>query len=262
MSLKDIRKLILSAENKLETPEQFVNDFEMAIKMLDREGKDKPSQSYKPSSLNCIRQMYYGMVGSNQTDVEESCNLIRICESGTDAHERIQFVISEMKRLGFECEYLDVGDYIKEYNIPDIKIIKKSGFETKLKHKKLKLRFLCDGLIRYKGELYILEIKTESTYKHGSRIFVAEEHRSQGTAYCSALLLNKVLYLYEDRNSCGHKAYILPVTDEMKHRLVIDKIADCEEYVKNKCLPPKPEKVFASTCKYCDYATLCKENKQ
>lgn len=262
MGLKDIRKLILAAEDKLSIPEMFCNDFENALKMLDKEGKDKPSQSYKPSSLNCIRQMYYQMVGSDLDGNEPSPNLIRICQGGTDAHERIQYTISEMKRLGFDCEYLDVGDYIKENNIPDIEIIEKKGFETKLYHTKYKLRFLCDGLIRYKGELYILEIKTESTYKNGQRIFVAEEHRAQGTAYCLTLLVDKVMFFYEDRNNCKHKPYILPVTEEMKERLVIGKIRDCEEYVASNCVPPKPTDVFPKTCEYCDYQKLCKENKQ
>jgi len=261
MSLKNIRKLILAAEDKLSIPEQFCNEFEMTVVILDKEDKDKPSQSYKPSSLNCIRQMYYQMIGAELDVSEPSQNLIRICQSGTDAHERIQFVISKMKEKGFDCEYLDVADYIKEYNIPDIEIVKKHGFETKLIHKKLNLRFLCDGLIRYKGKLYILEIKTESTYKNGARTFVAAEHKAQGTAYCTALMLDGVMFLYEDRNSCGHKAYILQVTDEMKSNLVINKIASCDEYVQTKCVPPKPEKLFQSTCKYCDYQNKCKEDK-
>jgi hypothetical protein len=195
MSLKNIRKLILSAENKLSVPDMFVNELEMTIQILDKEGKDKPSQSYKPSSLNCLRQMYYQMVAADMDGSESSPNLIRICESGTDAHERIQFIISKMKEKGFDCEYLDVADYIKEYNIPDIEIIKKQGFETKLFHKKYKLRFLCDGLIRYKGKLYILEIKTESQFKHSGRDFVAKEHEAQGTAYCSIISRPSIIFI-------------------------------------------------------------------
>ena len=261
MSLKNIRKLIKSANNELSIPEMFVNDVEMAIKKLEIEDNRKPSKSYKPSSLKCIRQMYFQKIGAELDPADPSPNLVGICESGTDRHERLQNVISQMQRLGFDIEWLDVGEYIKDNNIPDIEIIKKEGFETKLYHKKLKLRFLCDGIIKYKGKLYVLEIKTESCYKFLGREDVAIEHKNQAAAYSLTLLIGDVMFLYENRNDCKKLAFVLEVTDVMRERLVKKLITDCEKYVKNKCVPPKPKDISNKVCQYCDYQILCSENK-
>ena len=47
------------------------------------------------------------------------------------------------------------------------------------------------------------------------------------------------------------------VTDDMKQDLV-GKITECDLYVKNQVVPPKPE-IDKKTCAYCAYAEICKK---
>ena len=69
---------------------------------------------------------------------------------------------------------------------------------------------------------------------------MAEEHVAQGIAYSTAFGINHVMFLYENRDNCAKKAYILEVTDEMKMNEVIGKIEEAEYYVKKLVPPPKP----------------------
>ncbi len=236
----------------------FVIDLENTIEKLDELSRRQPSQSYKPSSLNCVRMMYFEMTATPRDPGSASTNLIGICESGEDRHKRLQAAISKMQEMGYDCEFIDVETYIKENDIPDLKVVRKEGFETKLFHEKLCLSFMCDGLIRYQGRLYILEIKTESIHRFQSRSGVAIEHFSQGAAYAVALLVDAVLYLYENRDNCSKKAYIFEATKELKEKLVHKKIRDCNDYIKTKVIPPKHKMLLPKICDNCDYKEACK----
>lgn len=259
-SLKNIHKLIADAVQELPPEESFLNDLTSSIERRDADNHYVPSQTYKPSSMNCIRNMYFQRVGAEATDGEASMELIGMGESGTDRHERIQQAVFNMKNYGIDCEYIDVAEYVEEHELSHLSIIKQQGFETKLYHKDLYMSFLCDGIIKYKGEYYILEIKTETIYKWQGRKGVEPLHINQGTSYSTALEINKVLFLYECRDNCSKKAYILDVTNEMKEDLIVSRIEDCEQYVKNLTVPPKPKEASPKFCQYCNYRSLCKRS--
>lgn len=217
----------------------------------------KPSRTYKPSSLHCIRQMYYQMIGADlDKQTQKSGDFYGICESGTDRHLRIQSAISKMKDFGIDCEYVDVETYVKENNLP-LKIVKKKEFETKLFDEKRNLIFLCDGIIKYHGIYYILEIKTESSYKWMSRNFVDSSHKFQSFAYSLELGIDKVLFIYENRDVCTKKPYIADITDEDR-QFISDRISKCDEYVSQHISPPVESTIDKKTCQYCDYKTVCK----
>ena len=131
--------------------------------------------------------------------------------------------------------------------------------ETKLYHKKLNLSFMCDGIIRYKGRYYILEIKTEGSSKFWNRNGVAEGHYNQATAYSIALELNDVIFVYISRDTLDMKSFLFTPTDDMKHNL-IGYIETCDGYIKRLITPPKPENVDRKTCSYCDYKMQCRKD--
>ena len=68
----------------------------------------KSSNCYKPSSMNCIRNMYFQRIGAQKDNSKASAERSRIGESGTAAHEYIQKHIMMMKKNGMDCEYIDV----------------------------------------------------------------------------------------------------------------------------------------------------------
>lgn len=250
---------VLNLVNQEELPieRQFLNDLKASIEKQDQKNGRKPSQTYKPSSLHCIRNMYYQVIGVDAQGERASCELVGICESGTDRHERLQIAVTEMQNNGIDCEYCDVAEYVKSHNLDNIEIVSKQGMETKLYHKEYNMSFLCDGIIRYKGKYYILEIKTETNNKFWDRQGVNPDHILQGTAYSLAFGIDEVLFLYECRDNCSKKAFMLEVTDEMRSNLV-QKILECNGYVESKVAPPKPTDISKKACAYCGYSERCK----
>lgn len=258
-SLKNVFRLIDAATNEMPVEQQFVADLKASIEKQHSLEKRTPSKSYKPSSMACIRNMYFQVVGAEADEGRSNACLVGIVQSGSSRHDHLQESITKMKDFGIDCEYIDVEKFVKMRKLHYLEIVKKQGFETKLYHKDLNMSFLCDGIIKYKGQYYILEIKTETIYKWQSRDGVAEEHIAQGTAYATCFGINQVLFLYENRDNCDKKGYILEITDDMKYDFIISKIEECDRYVSRLIPPPKPEDAGSKLCQYCNYKTECRK---
>lgn len=237
----------------------FSEDLKLCIEKLNTE-TGKPSIYYKPSSLTCIRNMYYQRIGADVDGSNVSPDLVGICESGTDRHLRIQYYVSSMRSLGIDCDYVSVPEYIAENHLDDMEVLESKQYETKLFNKKYNLRFLVDGLIKYKGVYYLLEIKTESSYKWINRGGVDPAHYNQAYTYSLCFNIPRVLFIYENRDCCTKKYYVMNVTDDNRQS-VIDKIETCESYVNTHITPPKPDNIEKKTCQYCDYKKLCRSEK-
>lgn len=255
-NLKNIMRLIDDAKNELPVEKNFLFDLKRSIELDDSENTRKPSSTYKPSSMNCIRNMYYQVTGAEPAPSTSSYMLVGICNSGTDIHERIQTAVSKMKLHGIDCEYVDVAEFVNSRGIDGLTVVSKQGMETKLFYKPLNISFLCDGIIRYKGKYYILELKTETSYKWQQREFVDRKHFNQAIAYSTILGLNNVLFIYISRDNLDMKSYMFVVTNEMKMELV-NKIEKCDSYVKKLSIPPKPEEANGKFCQYCSYRLRC-----
>lgn len=258
-SLKNICRLIEAVKQEQPVEQAFITDLKRSIEMTDNKNARKPSLTYKPSGMHCLRNMYYQVTGQQPDPSNSNACLVGICESGTDRHERIQNAVALMKENGMNCEYIDVGEYVKSRNLDYLDIVSKQGNETKLYHKELNISFLCDGIIRYKGHYYILEIKTESIYKWQSRTGVADEHTTQATAYSTALDIDEVLFVYINRDNCDMKAYLYTVTGEMKMEFVAI-IDTCNSYVAKLTPPPKPLEITKKMCNYCGYKRQCQKD--
>ena len=116
-SLKNICRLIEATKNSLPPERDFLEDLKRSIELSDVKNKRKPSRSYKPSSMNCIRNMWYQMTGADPDEGTVSYNLIGICNSGTDIHERIQKAVATMTTNQMDCDYIDVADFVKLLNL-------------------------------------------------------------------------------------------------------------------------------------------------
>ena len=258
-SLKNVMRLIDVANNELPIEKQFLNDLCNSIEKSAEQNSRKPSQTYKPSGMNCDRAMVYQVLGVEPDKSRASYQLEGICESGTDRHIRIQQAIGNIHDvLGVDCEYINVADFVKQRNIPDLEIVGQSGMETKLYHKKLNMSFMCDGIIKYKGKYYIFEFKTETSNKFYSRTDVDPSHYNQATAYSLAFGINQVLFVYESRDTLDKKAFLFTVTDDMKQNL-IGRISYCDDYVSKLKAPPNPKDVQKKTCTYCIYKHQCRK---
>lgn len=257
----NISRLIDIAVKEKEVPIEtsFSEDLKYCIEKLNTDTRN-PSPYYKPSSLHCIRNMYYQRTNTNIDKSPMSSDGAGIAESGTDRHLRIQYYVTKMKEQGIDCEWIDVEEFIKERGLTDLEVVSKGDYETKLFNKKYQFRFMTDGLIKYRGTYYILEIKTESSYKWMSRGGVDPHHYNQAIAYSLNFGLDTVIFVYENRDVCSKKVYRFDVTEELRQKL-IDKLVTCESYVTQHIVPDKPLNIEKSICQYCDYKSTCRKDK-
>lgn len=258
-SLKNVARLIQAAKETLPPEQDFLNDLKRSIEMTADKDTRLPSKTYKPSGMNCIRASYYQITGTQPDEGSSNYTLIGICNSGTDIHVRIQTAVEQMKENGMDCEYIDVADFVKQRNLDYLDIVSKNGMETKLYHKNFNMSFMCDGIIKYKNHYYILELKTENSYKFANRKGVDTSHYNQGTAYSIAFGIPKVLFVYISRDVLDMKAFMFTPSDEMKQNL-IGYIEECDGYVSRMIAPPKPENVSKKACSYCMYKTQCRKD--
>lgn len=259
MAKTSVQKLLSKVETA-RTPvaieKEFVKDFESAIEESVKSDVHIPSKTFKPSSLGgCERNLYFQLTGVTPIADNASSMLTGICESGTDRHIRIQQHIIDMKKYGFDCEYIDIETFVKSRNLIDIDIVSKDGIETKCYNKKYNISFLTDGIIKYKNKYYILEIKTETDRKYWEHKDVRPEHIAQGITYKISFGIDEVMYLYENRSTTNHKAYLLKITDEMTNN-ILDKMARVNKCVEDGIVP---EKTDESKCTYCGYKKECKK---
>jgi len=263
-NLKNLVKLVNQVTTTMFAEQSFLHDLKRSIELTDSKNRRPGSKTYKPSSMHCIRQMAYIVLGKPIDDIGSSYMGIGICNAGTDIHQRIQQAVLDMKSNGMDCEYLDVADYVKRRGLEHLEItklpnFKKGDYETKLYHKDLNMSFLCDGIIKYQGKYYILELKTENANKFYNRDNVDESHFNQATAYSIAFELRDVLFVYINRDTLDMKSFMFTPTDDMKQDL-IGLISNCDGYVKKLKIPPKPINVSKKACEYCNYKTQCRKD--
>lgn len=259
-SLKNVARLIAQAKEELPVEQDFINDLKRSIEMTADKDTYIPSKTYKPSSMNCIRQSYYMIKGIAQDEGGSNYNGIAICETGTDRHERIQNAVADMVNNGMDCEYIDVAEFVKSRKLDYLDIVSKQGNETKLYHKTLNISFLCDGIIKYHNHYYIIEFKTEGSSKFFARNGVDASHYNQATTYSLALGLPEVIFVYISRDTLDMKCYLFNVTDDMKNGIVAY-IDECDGYIKRGVVPPIPVDIARKTCSYCPYSTQCRKDK-
>ena len=255
--MKHILKLIDSITEELSVEQSFLNDLERAIELEEASSDYVPSKTYKPSSMNCMRQNYYTITGIDPEKEERSYTNIGICNSGSDIHERIQTAVANMKKFDMDCEYVDVAEFVNLRHLDYLEIKGKQGVETKLYHKNLNMSFLCDGIIKYRKKYYILELKTETANKFWKRTGVDKGHYNQATAYSLALGIENVLFVYISRDMLEMKSFMLNVTDSMRNDLM-SYIETCNQYIADKKVPPA--NYDKKTCGYCKYRQQCRKD--
>lgn len=258
-SLKNVCRLIDATKVSLPPEQNFLNDLKRSIELSADKERRLPSKTYKPSGMNCIRASYYQVAGIEPDVANSNYSSVGICNSGTDIHVRIQTAVEQMKENGMDCEYIDVAEFVNQRNLNYLDIVSKNGMETKLYHKKLNLSFMCDGIIKYKNHYYILELKTESSFKFVNRKDVDPSHYNQGTAYSIAFNIPEVLFIYINRDVLDMKAFMFVPSDELKQNL-IGYIEECDGYVQRMIAPPKPENVSKKACSFCNYRSSCKKD--
>ena len=243
----------------------------------------------RPSSLTrCLRKLVFEYQGVEEERSYDGTP--RIGESGTDAHTRIQGYIMKMKEHGHDITFMSVEEYLEKFPNPDLEIIDEAkdhkitfvdvvkneihyddkvkslteymeryrGPETLVYNKRTKSRFKTDGIILWSGKYYVLEIKTENTTKfnkHKTTKEPYEKHKLQGTYYGSeAFGIDRVMFLYEHRDTCKFFVSIFKITPEDK-KLVRYLVDETLRYGDNGWIAPRT--VDKDECRFCPYLDRC-----
>ena len=243
-------RLFYDNDTKNSIADDFLNDFENSVKTVS----DKPPKAnYKPSSIACIRAMYFIMKQMPIDKSTFSAEMIGIMESGTDRHKRIQDVLIKNDFV----EFINVGEYVKQNNLDYLIVNSFNEYETHLFDTRYKLSFMTDGVIKYKNKIYILEIKTEASNKYFMNSEIPLKHIQQVSCYSLSLGIDDVLFIYENRDILSKKAYTYKVSNSDK-KAIIKKIENCNKYIEKNIIPPKPIEATGSFCNYCNYKKYCK----
>lgn len=256
MTLMDLIKLDADAgKDDRPVSEIFMEDLEKIVDKLNP--FRRPSKNIKPSSLNCKRKMYFDMTEApiDPDAYLSDYNGTRILETGTASHESLQYYISKMNQLDNGWEWVDVEEYIKEKKLDYLEVKSKKEYETHLFDTRYGISFLCDGLLKYKGKYYILEIKTEVDFKSKNRNSEDEYHKKQSLCYSLCLQIYDIIWLYEERNFCSPKTFDSFNSEHEVKDLEENTIQYVIKCVAEGTVPEKTELI--KTCNYCPYRKEC-----
>jgi len=223
-----------------------------------RQAAEPSHRTFAASSFRCDRRSWFRLRGVQPDELKQpDKGLDFISRIGTACHEIIQSDLREFLKE----DWIDVCTYLKSINFSYEYTAKQSSnkLETQIEIARPPIRFACDGIIRWKDKLTLLEIKTCEYASWQDLTFAKAEHIDQAMLYATLLNLNDVLFLYQDRWYGDLKCYSLSVSlaqqDEIKHRLeyVLDMV--------DKNLAPEGLPKGDKWCSpnYCPYHKKCKE---
>ena len=258
-----IGKLVHAAVRKQPLNKAFLSDLMAVIELADMKGSRKPSRYYKPSSMVCMRQMFFTRIGEPPDETRTEYTAVGMADTGTRRHVAIQDALITMEGFGYDWRYLDVEEYLKkkwaEGKCLDIEVKGKRGAETHLFHKTLLISFMCDGIIEQisTGSHFLFEFKNQISFKYNGKEAVDDEHVDQVSCYGMCLDLDYALVLYENRDSCNLECpELFEITADLK-QATIDKVLECESYVER--LVPPPKYTDTKPCRWCRYKTACQK---
>ena len=115
----DINALLKEEKKENKDPnkkltDNFATDIVNLGQQLEKEKERQGSNCYKPSSLNCFRQMFYMRTEAEKDPYDTDYQLSQMANVGSWRHENIQNILTEMNNRDYRWEYVNVADYIKE----------------------------------------------------------------------------------------------------------------------------------------------------
>lgn len=195
------------------TSSEFLDFYESYVDTKIAERNAEPShQTFAPSAFRCDRKSWFRLRGVQPDTVKSSDRALNFsAEIGTACHRIIQ---TNLKAALGE-DWIAVEDYLTANPIPYEYILTPSedSLETGVEVNYPPIRFSVDGIVRWKGKYYLLEIKTAEFSSWNDLTDPKSEHRDQIKCYATILGLSNVLTLYQDRQYGGLKSYEITISE-------------------------------------------------
>lgn len=236
-----------------------------AMEALQHKAAEPSQRTFAPSSSRCLRKSWFRLRGT-VPDVPKTVDttLQFTADIGTACHRIIQRNLKS-----FLCDdWIDVEDWFT-YKIPDApnpisceyKLTKDpDSLETYVEIiKPYPIRFACDGIIRWQGKYYLIEIKTTEFGTWDELTDPESQHIAQVTDYGTLLGLHNVLFLYQDRQYGEIKCYEYTISDaDMQTSLTnMDYVMQCVDTMIPPPALPKGDKWCSPN--RCQYYQKCKQ---
>lgn len=237
-----------------------------AIEEMDMKCGKKPSTSYTPSGMNCIRNMWYKRRGVVMDKEPMLYSDISAADTGTRRHEAIQEVLQYMTDNNSRFLYIDVETYVKKRQEQgrclQLVVTGKQGAETSLWDRDRNVKFRCDGIIYDKltKQFYLFEFKNQISFKAAGKQCVDKAHHCQVICYCMELDLEQAFVTYENRDELTLYVPEIFKVSEYDKQMIKDKLDECEYKARHGIVPARPTNLSASDCRYCRYKSQCKQD--
>lgn len=280
------------AESLLKLLDEFIYT-KYAEKELQEEMYDGSLAGFHPSQLgmaHCIRKLYnqYHNIPFDTDKKNFTAQTHRIFHNGHAVHDRIQGYLGDIGGYSNDRALL-LGRWIckkcgAKYGYdPDPKVtITFPGItcgllerptvcacgargrafkynEVTVEHKILKVRGKMDGVLKWKDEYWIVEIKSINPFDFNSMTAPKVEYEAQINFYHEMSGINKALWIYEDKGTQRWREYI-SFADKKLIASQLKMLVEVNKYIDAKKVPPvysKPEDE-KKYCKYCEYrASSC-----
>lgn len=235
---------------------EFLDKYEAFVdsQILARRS-EKKKQTFAPSSMYCPLQQWFRLRGAEPDEIETADKALEFTAvMGTACHEEIQRNLSQL----YGSNWLNVGDYIKTIYPEGTYTVTNNGFETLIEFFNPPVRFAVDGLIQFPGEKILLEIKSSD---HGSFIELTDpkpKHIYQAKTYCALLKVDRIIFMYQDRQYGDIKCFEVRVPQYEKDA-ILKQMTEIQEMVDANLAPeglPKGDSRCSSNM--CPYYKKCK----
>jgi hypothetical protein len=239
-SLRKIHSSVVELEQALNSEEpqdvKVSKVFSLFFKLQDLvyAPSKRAGAKIHPSSLMaaCERAVYYELIKAPFEDsiVSVSPQLQRIFDVGTWWHTYIQ-------------NALDKSGILKER-------------EAAVVDPNRKINGRADGILHLEGEDVLLEIKTMNSFQFAKLYKPLEHHEYQASLYADILGIDKILYLYVNKDSCELKEFLIKKNNPLlleaneKIYLILDAVANLEP--PGRVCSSKISKQ-ALSCGYCNH---------
>lgn len=234
---------------------------QFALNDLQKRNSEPSSKTFAPSSFRCSRRSWFRLRGTEPDSVRQSDRALDFTAMvGTACHSTIQsLLISLSNNMDPSIfEWVPLDKYLESHPIPYDYTIQVNGYETQfeIKHP-YPIKFACDGIVRYKGKYYLLEIKTCELSSFQKLTSPKPHHLDQVKCYCTLLKLQDVWMIYQERQFGGIKSFTHYVSLlDMDNTLTqFDYVMDCvASNIAPRCLPTGDP-----FCNGCPYTTKCSQ---
>lgn len=237
------------------TSSEILNKYEgFVLDSLKTEKSEPSSKTFAPSSFRCNRKNWFRLRGVDHDVIAKpDVTLEFLASLGTHIHADTQM---RMKQL-FGEDWISVDDYLAENPIPYKYTTETSGLETKVSIEYPPIHFAVDGIIRYKGKMYLLEIKTCDHSSFDSLTDPKPMHLDQIKFYSTILQIPDVLVMYIDRQYGTIKLYEMRVSTA-DNKIVLDTMKYILSMVDANIAPDRLN-YNDYMCTNCEYKHKCKD---